>query len=168
MPLCYAILSKVVLCLLPSFHAPFLSPIWAHNVASKIFWRDNRKIAGLGREILYNIQSLNPTHHWLHWRSWGCPTPVRGSQEVISLDLPRDLVLKTLSRLNLLGDPPVPGVPGGRHASTYPGTQFSGGRHASACLGIRSLGDCHTSACLGICTLTRGRLALRLQQFWVG
>ena len=30
----------------------------------------------------------------------------------------RDLVLKRLSRLNLLGDPLVPGVPGGHHALT--------------------------------------------------
>jgi hypothetical protein len=56
MPLCYVILSKVVLCPLPScFYALFLSPIRAHSVASTIFWRDNQKIAGLGREILYNI-----------------------------------------------------------------------------------------------------------------
>ena len=27
-------------------HVLFLSPIWAHNVASIIFWRDNQKIAG--------------------------------------------------------------------------------------------------------------------------
>ena len=51
------------------------------------------------------------------------------------LDLPRDLVLERLSRLNLLGDPLVPGVPEGRHVSTCPGTQFSGGRHASTCPG---------------------------------
>ena len=48
--LCYAL----VLChsfksSLPSsllFHALFLSPIQAHNVAFTIFWRDNQKIAG--------------------------------------------------------------------------------------------------------------------------
>ena len=28
------------------FHALFLSPVWAHNVSSTIFWRDNQKIAG--------------------------------------------------------------------------------------------------------------------------
>ena len=28
------------------FHALFLSPVQARNVASKIFWRDNQKIAG--------------------------------------------------------------------------------------------------------------------------
>ena len=28
------------------FHARFLSPLQAHNVASTIFWRDNQKIAG--------------------------------------------------------------------------------------------------------------------------
>ena len=36
-------------CTLPPsllFHALFLSPFWAHNVASIIFWRDNQKIAG--------------------------------------------------------------------------------------------------------------------------
>ena len=34
--------------LLPSllFHALFLSPVRAHNVASTIFWRDNQKTAG--------------------------------------------------------------------------------------------------------------------------
>ena len=39
----------------PPVSVLFLSPIQAHNVASTIFWRDNQKIAGLGREILYNI-----------------------------------------------------------------------------------------------------------------
>ena len=45
------------LCSAPSllFHALFLSPIQTHKVASTIFWRDNQKLAGLGREILYNI-----------------------------------------------------------------------------------------------------------------
>jgi len=28
------------------FHALFLSPVQARSVASKIFWRDNQKIAG--------------------------------------------------------------------------------------------------------------------------
>ena len=88
-----------------------------------------------------------------------------GPRRSSRLDLPRDLVLKRLSRLNLLRHPLVPGVPGGRHASTCPGTQFLGGRHASTCLGIQSLGGCHASACLGICTLTWGCLALRLQQY---
>ena len=72
-------------CALPPsllFHALFLSPIQTHKTASTIFWRDNQKIAGLGREILYNIQPPNPTQYWSHWRSWGCPTPVQGSQEV--------------------------------------------------------------------------------------
>ena len=74
------------LCSAPSllFHALFLSPIQTHKVDSTIFWRDNQKIAGLGREILYNIQPPNPTQYWSHWRSWGCPTPVWGSQEVIT------------------------------------------------------------------------------------
>ena len=56
-------------CALPPsllFHAPFFSPIWAHNVASTIFWRDNQKIAGLLMEILYNIQAPNPAQYWLH------------------------------------------------------------------------------------------------------
>ena len=145
-------------CALPPsilFHGLFMSPIQTHKFASTIFWKDNQKIAGLGREILYNIQPPNRTQYWSHWRSWGRPTPVRGGPRRSSrLDLPRDLVLERLSRLNLLGDPLVPEVPGGRHASTCPG--------------IRSLGGCHASACLGICTLTQGRLALRLQQFWVG
>ena len=159
-------------CALPPsllFHALFLSPIQTHKVASTIFWRDNQKIAGLGREILYNIQPPNPTQYWSHWRSWGRPNSSPGGPRGSSrLDLPRDLVLERLSRLNLLGDPLVLGVPGSRHASTCPGTQFSGGRHASTCPVIRSLGGCHASACLGICTLTRGCMAVRLQQFWVG
>ena len=41
-----------------------------------------------------------------------------------------------------------PGVPGGRHALTCPGTQFLEGRPALTCLGIQSPGGCHTSACL--------------------
>ena len=67
-------------CALPPsllFHAPFL--ILAHNVASTIFWRDNQKIAGLGREILYNIQPLNPTQHWSHWGPWGLPNSSPGA-----------------------------------------------------------------------------------------
>ena len=58
MPLCYVILSKVGPCP-PSllFHALFLSPIWAHNVASTVFWRDNKKIAGSweGNTVSYPI-----------------------------------------------------------------------------------------------------------------
>ena len=144
------------LCSDPSllFHDLFLSPIQTHKVASTIFWTDNQKIAGLGRQILYNIQPPNPTQYWSHWRSWGRPNS-------------------------------SPGVPGGHHALTCLGIGLQkvvtpqpvqgslvpgvpGGRHASTCPGIRSLGGCHASACLGIFTLTRGRLALRLQQFWVG
>ena len=53
------------------FHALCLSPIQTHKIASIIFWRDNQKIAGLGREIFYNIQAPNPTQYWLHWRPWG-------------------------------------------------------------------------------------------------
>ena len=47
-------------CALPPsllFHALFLSPIQTHKVASIIFWRDNQKIAGLGRETLYLISN---------------------------------------------------------------------------------------------------------------
>ena len=47
------------LCLTPSllFHALFLSPVQAHNVASTIFWRDNQKIAGPweGNTVKYQI-----------------------------------------------------------------------------------------------------------------
>ena len=70
--------------LFPPVSCLFLSPIQIHKAASTIFWRDNQKIAGLGREILYNIQPPNPTQYWSHWRSWGCPTPVWESQEVIT------------------------------------------------------------------------------------
>ena len=49
-----------------------------------------------------------------------------GPRRSSRLDLPRDLVLESLSCLNLLRDPARPGVPEGRHASTCPGTQFSG------------------------------------------
>ena len=49
--LCYALglCRSFKSCALPPsllFHAVFLSPAWAHNVASTIFWRDNQKIAG--------------------------------------------------------------------------------------------------------------------------
>ena len=60
------------------FHALFLSPIQTHKVASTIFWGDNQKIAGLGRQILYNIQPPNPTQYWSHWSSWGCPNSSLG------------------------------------------------------------------------------------------
>ena len=68
-------------CALPPsllFHALFLSPIQTHKVASTIFWRDNQKIAGLGREILYNIQPPNPTQYWSHCRPWECPNSSPG------------------------------------------------------------------------------------------
>lgn len=81
-------------CALPPsllFHALFLSPIQTHKVASTIFWRDNQKIAGLGREILYNIQPPNPTQYWSHWRSWGRPNSSPGGpRRSFRLDLPRD------------------------------------------------------------------------------
>ena len=50
--------SRKQVCLTIKPNGLFLSPIWAHSVASTIFWRDKQKTAGLGREILYNIQSL--------------------------------------------------------------------------------------------------------------
>ena len=56
-----------------------------------------------------------------------------GPRRSSHLDLPRDLVLEMLSRLNLLGDPLVLGVPGGHHALT--------------CLGIWSSEGCHNSTC---------------------
>ena len=68
-------------CALPSsllFHALFLSPIQTHKVASTIFWIDNQKITGLGREILYNIQPPNSTQYWSHWRPWGLPNSSPG------------------------------------------------------------------------------------------
>ena len=50
--LCYALAlcHSFKSCALPPsllFHALFLSPVWAHSVASTIFWSDNQKIAGL-------------------------------------------------------------------------------------------------------------------------
>ena len=92
----------------------------------------------------------------------------RGPRRSACLDLPRNLVLRRLSCLNLLKDLPVQGVPRDRHTSTCPGTQFSEGQPASTCPVIQSPGGCHTSACLGICILNQGWLALRLQQYWVG
>ena len=59
-----------------------------------------------GNEL--KLQPLNPTKQWSCWRAWGGLTPIQGSQEV-DLDLPRDLVLKMLSRLNLLSDLPFQG-----------------------------------------------------------
>ena len=84
------------------------------------------------------------------------------------LELPKNLVLRRLSRLSLLRDLPVQGSPGGQHVSTCPGTQFWEGQPALTCPVIQSPGGCHTSACLGVCTLTQGCLALRLQQYWIG
>ena len=50
--LCYALglCNSFKSCSLPPsllFHALLLSPVWAQNVASTIFWRDNQKIASL-------------------------------------------------------------------------------------------------------------------------
>ena len=123
-------------CALPPslpFHAHFLSSIPAHNVASTIFWRDNQKIAGLGREIS-NPLILPSTGHTGDLGD--AQLQSGGPRRSLRLDLPRDLVLKRLSCLNLLRDPLVPGVPGSHHALT--------------CLGIWSSKGCHTSTCLGI------------------
>ena len=79
-------------CALPPsllFHALFLSPIQTPKAASTIVWRDNQKIVGLGREILYNISHLlNP------------------------------LILPNTGHTGDLGDAqtPVQGIPGGHHA----------------------------------------------------
>ena len=72
----------------------------------------------------------------------------RGPRRSSRLDLPRDLVLEKLSRLNLLGDPPVPGVPGSQPALT--------------CLGIWTSKRCHTSTCLGIRQFRGRRRSSRL------
>ena len=151
-------------CALPPsllFHALFLSPIQTHKFASTIFWRDNQKIAGLGREILYNIQPPNPTQYWSRWRPWGHPNSslgVPGGYHALTwlgIWSSKDCHTSTCS---------------GIHQSegsqeVLPRTQFFGGRHASTFLGIQSLGGCHASTCLGVCTLTGVCLALRLQQY---
>ena len=54
-------------CALPPlllFHALFLSPVWAHNVASTIFWKDNQKIAGLweGNTVISNPSRYSSLH----------------------------------------------------------------------------------------------------------
>ena len=151
------------------FHALFLSPIQTHKVASIIFWRDNQKIAGLGREILYLISNPLILPNTGHTGDLGdAQTPAQGAPGGHHA-----LTCLRISLQKVVTPQPAqgsfsPGVPTGHNALTCPGTQSSGGRHASTCLGILSLGGCHASACLRICTLTRGCLALRLQQFWVG
>ena len=74
-------------CALPPsllFHALFLSPIQTHKVASTILWGDNHKIAGLGREILYNIQPLILPSTGHAGDLGDTQTPVWGPQEVIT------------------------------------------------------------------------------------
>ena len=122
-------------CALPPslpFHAHFLSSIPAHNVASTIFWRDNQKIAGLGRDIS-NPLILPSTGHaedlgdaQLHsggprsqpaltclriWSSKGCHTLTclgirqsRGPRRSSCLDLPRDPIPGRPSYLDLPRD----------------------------------------------------------------
>ena len=119
-------------CALPSsllFHALCLSPIQTHKIASTIFWRNNQKIAGLGREMLYNIQPPNPAQYWLHWTHCGRPNSspgVPGSHHALAC--------------------PGTQFSGGRHASACPGIRSLGGCHASACLGICTL----TQGCLAL------------------
>ena len=126
----------------------------------------------LGSEILYNISPfLNPLilPNTGHTGDLGdTQTPVRG--------IPgghHALTCLGIGLQKVVMPQPVRGSSSARgprklSASTCPGTQSSGGCHASTCPGILSLGGCHASVCLGICTLTWGRLALRLQQLWVG
>ena len=131
-------------CALPPsllFHAFCLSPIQTQKVASTIFWRDNQKRAGLGREILYNIQPLILPSTGHTGDLGDAQLQSGGPRTSTCLNLPRDLVLKRLSCLYLLRDLPVQGSQ--EVVTPRP-------------------------ACLGICTLTRGHLALGLQQFWVG
>ena len=40
-------------------HALFMSPLWAHNVASTISWQDNQKIAGPSEDCRGNIVGLD-------------------------------------------------------------------------------------------------------------
>ena len=112
-------------CALPPsllFHALFLSPIQTHKTASTIFWRDNQKIVGLGREILYNIQPLILPNTGHTGDLGDAQTPVRG--------VPGGHHTLTCPGTQSLG---------GRHASTCPGIRSLGGCHASACLGICTL-----------------------------
>ena len=85
-------------CALPPsllFHALFLSPAQAYNVASTIFWRDNQKTTGFWEVFMHQ-----PTQG---------SASLGGSRSSTCLDLPRDLFLKSLSCLNLHWDPPVQG-----------------------------------------------------------
>ena len=61
-----------------------------------------------GNEL--RLHPLNPTQHWSGWRPWGCPTPPWGPRRSTCLDLPWDLVLRRLSCLSLLRDPPAQGA----------------------------------------------------------
>ena len=74
--LCYALglcLSFRSCALPPSllFHALFLSPIQTHKAASTIFWRDNQKLAGLGKYSIISNLLILP-----NWRRQWHPTPV--------------------------------------------------------------------------------------------
>ena len=84
----------------------FLSPVRAHNVASTIFWRVNQKIADLWER-----------------NAWG---PRRST--CLNLPVPWEVVTPQPAQRSASS-----GAPGGQHASTWPGTQFSGGWHASTC-----------------------------------
>ena len=83
-------------CALPPsllFHALFLSPAQAYNVASTIFWRDNQKTTGFWEVFMHQ-----PTQG---------SASLGGSRSSTCLDLPRDLFLESVSLLNLLWDLPV-------------------------------------------------------------
>ena len=54
-------------------------------------------------------QSLDLTQYLSRWITWGCPAAAWGVRRLTCLKLPRDLILESLSHLNLLGDPPVQG-----------------------------------------------------------
>ena len=103
----------------------FPQPIWAHNVASTIFWRDNQKIAGLGREILYNIQPLND--------------PALVTLEILGMSNSSPGVPGGQPALTCLGIWSLKGC----HASTCPGIWSLEGCHALTCLGICTLTQGH-------------------------
>ena len=134
---CAVILSKVVLCLLPSCFMlfssapsrPTVSPLQSYGGTTR------KQLAWRGKYCIISNPLILPSTG--HAGDLGdAQLQPKGPRRSTCLDLPRDLVLERLSYLNLLRDPPVPGVPEGRHTSTCPGIRSLGGYHASACLGI--------------------------------